>query len=108
MKIIIAGGGKIGTKLMRQLSAEEHEIILIDLNSKVLDAALNRFDVMTLQGNCASLELLEQAGVDEADLLIAATGADEVNLLCCLTAHQMNEEIHTIARIRNPEYSGQV
>lgn len=108
MKIIIAGGGKVGTKLVRQLSAEEHEIILIDLNSRVLETALTRFDVMTLQGNCASLELLEQAGVEETDLLIAATGADEVNLLCCLTAHQKNKEIHTIARIRNPEYSGQV
>lgn len=108
MKIIIAGGGKVGAKLTRMLSAEEHEIVLIDSNSKIVGEALNRYDVMTLQGNCASVEVLEQADVGEAELLIAVTGTDEVNLLCCLTAHYMNKAIHTIARIRSPEYSGQI
>ena len=63
---------------------------------------------MAIRGNCASMEILEEAGVKDADLLIAVTSADEVNLLCCLTAHGMNPDIHTIARIRNPEYSKQV
>ncbi len=108
MKIIIAGGGKVGAKLTRMLSAEEHEIVLIDSKSKVAGETVNQFDVMTVQGNCASVEVLEQANVEEAELLIAVTGTDEVNLLCCLTAHYMNKEIHTIARIRSPEYSGQI
>jgi Trk K+ transport system NAD-binding subunit len=63
--------------------------------------------VLSVQGNCASMETLRQAGVEKADLLIAATSADEVNLLCCMTAHGMNPNIHTIARIRNPEYAEQ-
>ena len=63
---------------------------------------------MAVQGNCATMEVLERAGVKEADLLIAATSADEINLLCCLTAHGMNEKLHTIARIRNPEYTDQI
>ncbi|MDE6983728.1 MAG: Trk system potassium transporter TrkA, partial [Lachnospiraceae bacterium] len=64
--------------------------------------------IMAVQGNCASMQTLEQAGVADADLLIAVTDADEVNLLCCMTAHGMNPGIHTIARIRNPEYTDQI
>ena len=63
---------------------------------------------MVVQGNCASMAVLSQAGVQEAELLIAMTGADEVNMLCCTTAHVMNPKIHTIARIRNPEYTDQI
>ena len=63
---------------------------------------------MAIQGNCAAMEILQQAGVKDADLLIAATSADEVNLLCCTTAHGMNPKLHTIARIRNPEYNSQI
>ena len=59
---------------------------------------------MGVQGNCASMRVLESADVRKADLLIAATSADEINLLCCMTAHGLNQRIHTIARIRNPEY----
>lgn len=59
-------------------------------------------------GTGASMPVLRQAGILEADLLIAATGADEINLLCCMSAHQMNKKLHTIARIRNPEYTSQI
>ena len=108
MNIIIAGGGKVGFTLARQLSAEKHDITIIDSNQQVLHSGMERFDVMAVHGNCASMETLLQAGVKEADLLIAATNADEVNLLCCTTAHGINPKLHTIARIRNPEYIEQI
>ena len=108
MKIIIAGDGKMGATLTRQLSAEGDELTLIDSNPKVLESSEERYDVMVVQGNCASMDVLEQAGAREADLLIAMAGADEINLLCCMTAHSLNPKIHTIARVRNPEYTDQI
>ena len=108
MNIIIAGDGKVGTMLTRQLSTEGHDITVIDSNSAVLQQSVERYDVICVHGNCASMAVLQQAGVKEADLLIAATSADEVNLLCCTTAHALNPKLHTIARIRNPEYTEQI
>lgn len=108
MKIIIAGEGKMGATLTRQLSAEGDDLTLIDSNPKVLESSEERYDIMVVQGNCASMEVLLQAGVKDADLLIACAGADEVNLLCCVTAHNLNPKIHTIARVRNPEYANQI
>lgn len=108
MNIIIAGDGKVGSTLARKLSAEGYDITLIDSNPQVLERSVERYDVMGIHGNCASMAVLLQAGVKDADLLIAATSADEVNLLCCTTAHGINPKLHTIARIRNPEYSDQI
>ena len=108
MKILIAGDGKVGASLTKQLSEEGYDITLIDSKQHVLASSIERYDVMAIQGNCASMDILEEAGVRDADLVIAATSADEINLLCCLTAHAMNPNIHTIARIRNPEYSDQI
>lgn len=108
MKIIIAGDGKMGATLTRQLSAEGYDLTLIDANPKVLESSEERYDIMVVQGNCASMEVLLQAGVKEADLLIAVAGADEINLLCCMTAHGLNPRLHTIARVRNPEYTDQI
>lgn len=108
MKIIIAGDGKVGSTLTRQLSSAGYDLTLIDQKKSVLDSSLERYDILAIQGNCALKSVLQQAGVKEADLLIAATSADEINLLCCTTAHDMNPELHTIARIRNPEYTDQI
>lgn len=108
MDIIIAGGGKVGMTLARQLAAEGHNLTIIDQNSRVLETAVERYDAMAVCGNCASQEVLEQAKIMDAELVIAATGADELNLLCCMTAHGMNPKVHTIARIRTPEYAEQV
>ena len=108
MNIIIAGDGRVGSTLARQLSAEGHDLTLIDCNSAVLENSVERYDVIAIHGNCASVEILKQAGVMDADLLIAATNADEINLLCCTTAHALNRKLHTIARIRNPEYADQI
>ena len=107
MKIIIAGDGKVGIALTRQFTAEGHDVTVIDYNSTVLDASVERYDVISVEGNCASMAVLSQAGVKEAELLIAVTNHDEINLLCCTTAHSMNPRLHTIARIRNPEYNEQ-
>jgi len=108
MNIIIAGDGKVGSMLTRQLSAEGHDITVIDNDSKVLQSSVERYDVISVHGNCASMSVLQQADVKSADLLIAATNADEVNLLCCTTAHALNPKLHTIGRIRNPEYTEQI
>ena len=108
MKILIAGDGKLGITLARQLSGEGHDITLIDTESSVLETSVDLLDIMAVQGNCITMDTLQNAEVKDADLLIAATGTDEVNLLCCVTAHGMNPELHTIARIRNPEYTSQV
>lgn len=108
MNIIIAGDGRVGSTLARQLSAEGYDLTIIDSNNSVLASSEERYDVMVVHGNCASMAVLRQAGVMDADLLIAVTSADEVNLLCCSTAHGMNPNLHTIARIRNPEYIDQI
>ena len=108
MNIIIAGNGKVGSTLMRLLGDEGHDLTLIDLNQQLLETTVGHQDVMTVHGNCASMSVLLDAGVKDADLLIAVTGEDELNLLSCMTAHGLNPKLHTIARIRNPEYTDQI
>ena len=108
MNIIIAGGGKVGQTLTRQLAAEGHDLTLIDRDGQVLEKTAERYDAMIVAGNCASRDVLLEAKIESADLLIAATAMDEVNLLCCMTAHGLNSKLHTIARIRNPEYAEQI
>ena len=108
MKIIIAGGGQVGKNLAKQLTDEGHDLTVIDQDQRVLENTVESFDAMGVAGNCASMEVLKSAGVEDADLVIAMTDADEVNLLCCMTAHGLNSKIHTIARIRNPEYTEQI
>lgn len=108
LKIIIAGAGRIGQILSKQLSSDDYDLTLVDTNRLVLEKCLQKYDVMSVCGNCAVKDTLLQAGVLDADLLIAVTGSDEINLLCCATAHKINQKLHTIARIRNPEYSSQI
>ena len=107
MKIIVVGDGKVGLTLTEQLSKEEHDIVVIDKNPTVLQNSQEPFDVMVVPGNGASRQVLLEAGAQDADLVIAATSADEINLLCCLTAKKLGCT-HTIARVRNPEYAGQL
>lgn len=106
MNIIVAGDGKVGLAITRLLSQEGHDIVAIDTKHNILED--KNLDVMTVVGNCATMETLKEANVEETDVLIAATSADEVNLLCCLTARKMNPNLHTIARVRNPEYAEQL
>lgn len=108
MKTIIAGSGKVGAILARKLVAENYDVTVIDTDSGTLQLVQEQNDVMTVSGNCAITGVLSEADVEGSDLLIATSGSDETNLLCCLTAHTMNPDIHTIARIKNPEYISQI
>ena len=107
MKILIAGCGQVGQTLAQELSAEGHDLTLMDSDPQVLEVGMERYDVIAIQGNCASMQTLHAANAEDADLLIACTGSDELNLLCCMTAHAINPHLHTIARIRNHEYAEQ-
>lgn len=104
MKILIAGAGKVGRTLCSELSDEGYDITIIDNNAKVLEDVVAKYDVNTLNGNSASINTLEEADMRHADVFIAATNLDEVNLLSCISAHALNPNSYTIARIRNPEY----
>ena len=103
MKIMIIGDGKIGSVLAEQLSREKHEVTLVDRSGVRLDQSNNELDVMVVEGDGASRDVQLEAGADQADLVIACTGADELNLLCCLIGKKLGAR-HTIARVRNPMY----
>ncbi|OUQ46697.1 MULTISPECIES: Trk system potassium transporter TrkA [Oscillospiraceae] len=107
MNIIIVGAGKVGTTIADQLSSENHNITIIDLNQKKVEEAEEEFDAMGIVGNGASHQVQVEAGVMDAELLIAVTGSDELNLLCCLIAKKTGK-CQTIARVRNPIYSKEV
>ena len=105
MNIIIVGCGKVGQKLAEKLSQEkEHNITVIDLRYDVVQDLINEYDIMGVCGSCSDIDTLTDAGVADADLLIAATGADELNLLTCFMAKKVGG-CQTIARVRNPEYT---
>lgn len=107
MRVIIVGGGKVGSTLAKQLSAEHHDIVVIDRRASVLRDSMNTLDVIGIQGNGASYDVLMEADVAHADLVIAVTSTDELNILCCMLARKMGAR-HTIARVRNPEYAKQL
>lgn len=104
MKIVLVGGGKVGTALARQLSEEGHNVTVVDTNKARVESIGEAYDVMSLQGNGSSITTLSEAGVAEADVFIAVTGSDELNLLCCMFAKKAGH-CHAIARVRNPSYS---
>ena len=107
MKIIVVGCGKVGAALIAQLSQEGHDISVIDVDSGVVTDISNNYDVLGLVGNGASHAVQMEAGIETADLLIAATDSDELNLLCCLIAKKAGG-CNTIARVRNPVYNGEI
>lgn len=107
MKIIIVGCGNVGSAIAEQLSYEGHNITVVDINEKLVNGVSDAYDVLGVVGNGASLNIQREAGVDNADLLIAVTGADELNLLCCLIARKAGG-CHTIARVSNPVYSREI
>lgn len=107
MQIIIVGCGNVGTTLTEQLSKEGHNITVIDTESHKVEAVANQFDVMGVVGNGASFTVQNEAGIEEADLMIAVTASDELNLLCCLIAKKAGD-CNTIARVRNPIYNREI
>ncbi len=107
MKIIVVGCGNVGATLAEQLSKENHDITVVDTREKMVESVSNNCDVMGIVGNGTSLKVLLEAGVNEANLLIAVTGSDEMNLLCCLVARKAGG-CQTIARVSNPIYNDEI
>lgn len=107
MNIIIVGCGKIGQKLTAQLNQEGHNITVIDTKYNVVQDTINRYDSMGVVGNGATVSVLTEANIGSADLLIATTSSDELNLMTCLIAKKLGN-CQTIARLRNPEYRKEV
>ncbi|MCQ9209267.1 Trk system potassium transporter TrkA [Granulicatella seriolae] len=107
MKIVIVGGGKVGEVLCAELSSELNDIILIEKNSIILERLINKFDITGIEGNGASYDIQIEAGVQTADIFIAASEMDEVNIIAAILAKKIGAE-YTIARVRNPEYSSQL
>lgn len=104
MNIIIVGCGKVGSALAEQLSKEDNDVTIVDLNYELVQDLSSDLDIMGVVGSGSNHQILEEAGIEKADLLIAVTGSDELNLLSCLIAKKAGN-CQTIARVRNPEYS---
>ena len=107
MQIIIVGCGNVGATLAEKLSKEGHNITIIDTKRDVVLNVSNSFDIMGIVGNGAGYSVQMEAGIENADLMIAVTNSDELNLLCCLIAKKAGG-CHTIARVRNPVYNKEI
>jgi len=104
MKIIIIGCGKVGFALAEELTAEKHEVTIIDSSANRLQEVEDDLDALQIVGNGSSIATLSEADVENTDLLIAVTGSDELNLLCCLIGKKLGN-CQTVARVRNPMYN---
>ena len=104
MNIIIVGDGKVGYTLAQFLSKDGHDITIIDKSAEALTRASETLDVMCIRGNGANVRTLLESGIENADAIIAVTGNDELNMVCCLAAKQLGAK-YSIARIRDPEYT---
>lgn len=104
MDIIIMGLGSVGRALTEELAREGHNVVVVDNLSERVETAVNEFDVKGVIGNGASSDVLIEAGITSADLLIAATSNDELNILCCIIGKKLGVD-KTIARVSNTEYS---
>lgn len=106
MKIIVLGAGKVGKTLIKHMSNEDHDIIVVDQNASKVEEVVNLYDVIGVVGNGGSYDILTEAGAEDANLIICVTASDELNILAGLMAKKMGTR-HTIARVRNPDYSSQ-
>ncbi len=107
MKVVVIGDGKVGRAIVEQTCVEGHEVVVIDNNPTVIEELVNQHDVMGVCGNGVSYEIQENAGVDKADLVVAATSSDETNVLACMIAKKQGAK-GTVARIRSYEYNKQI
>lgn len=107
LNIIIVGCGKVGTTLVEKLSQGNHDITVIDLNAEVVQKVTGMYDVMGITGNGASYSVQLEAGIENAQLIVAVTESDELNLLCCTIAKKVGN-CAAIARVRNPAYSDEL
>ncbi len=104
MRILLIGAGKVGYTLADRLTAEEHDVTVIVRDEEVINRCQDSMDVMCIRGNGANAKTLVEAGVDRADIVIAAAAGDETNMLCCLLSKRLGAK-YTIARIRDPEFN---
>ncbi len=104
MKIIIVGCGRVGESLAAQLNEEGNDIVVVDQSAAKVKAVANKYDLLGIIGNGATHTTLTEAGISGADLLIAVTGSDELNLLCCIMARRTSK-CRTIARVKSPDYA---
>ncbi len=107
MKIVVIGNGKVGHTIIQHICSEGHDVIVIDNNPEVIEEIVNQYDVMGICGNGASVEILESANVEKADILIAVTSSDETNMLACVIGKKMGVR-STMARVRTYEYDSQI
>lgn len=107
MKIVVIGDGKVGRTIVEHTSKEGHEVIIIDKNPKVIEQIVDKYDVMGICGNGASYEIQKSVSVNKADLVVATTSSDEVNILSCIVAKALGAR-STIARVRSYEYNSQI
>lgn len=106
MKIIVAGGGKVGELLCEELSNQDHDLVLIEKNPDVLEHLLDHYDITGLVGNAAAYDIQVEAGVKDADVFIATSETDEINIISAIMARKIGAK-YTVARVRNPEYATQ-
>ena len=104
MKIVILGAGVTGASVAEALASEENDIVVVDFRTDLLDALKERFDIATVTGNAAHPSVLEQAGISNADMVIAVTDRDETNMLACLIINALHSKPKTIARVRAMDY----
>lgn len=105
MRVIIVGAGEVGFNVARRLSGENKDVVVIDMNPKALSKVSDSLDVQTIQGSGSSPEILEEAGVREADIFLAVTDKDEINLISTFLANKLKSDIIKLARIRNEDYT---
>lgn len=107
MRIVIIGLGKIGRAVLENLAEEDQTITIIDQNRDIVEELIEKYDVYGVMGNGACIDIQEEANVQDADLVIALTNSDELNILACLVAKKLGA-MGTVARVRNPEYRRQI
>jgi trk system potassium uptake protein TrkA len=108
MNFIIVGAGEVGYHLASRLSQEKMNVVVIEKDMEKVKRVIDTLDVQTIHGSGSSVEMLKQAGIEDADMLIAVTNSDEVNMISCLVASAQSKVPMKIARIRNPEYAQDV
>ena len=107
MKVIVIGDGKVGRTIVEHTCQEGHEVVVVDKKAENIEQVVDQFDVMGITGNGASYDIQKDAGVQGADLVIAATSGDETNILSCLIAKKLGAK-STISRVRSHEYNNQL
>ncbi len=103
MKIIVVGGGEIGSRLTKFLSEEKHDVVLVEADEELCQVLADNLNAMIIHGDGTKPDVLEEAGIKKADALVAVTSKDETNLLICLVAREMSK-IRMITRTTKEEY----